>query len=258
MGRENMGKLQHYKQELCVRVTNPLYQSCRFLVSAAAMKDAPQDDGAEVAFAGRSNAGKSSAINAIVGQKGLARTSKTPGRTQLINFFAVDPTRRLVDLPGFGYAKVAADRRAAWHRLVDQYVTHRRSLSGIFLVMDIRHPLTPFDILMMEWCRGLDLPMHLLLTKADKLGRGASNTALLRTRTILQESGYGSATLQLFSSCGRVGVEEAHRALDHLLGLSAWPRTQKSSEAQRGEPLRSKAPGLGKPGENSTHKGGDE
>jgi GTP-binding protein len=234
-------------------VINPLYQRCRFLASAAALRDLPDDEGAEVAFAGRSNAGKSSAINAITGQKGLARTSKTPGRTQLINFFTVDAGRRLVDLPGYGYAKVAAGRRNAWHRLVDQYATHRRSLRGIILVMDIRHPLTTLDALTIDWCRGLGLPTHLLLTKADKLGRSACNAALLRAKKIMQESSYGSITMQVFSSHERLGVEQAHRILDQWLDSPTGPARQKSSEAQRGEPLRSTTPGLGKPGLKPTH-----
>lgn len=193
------------------------YTRCRFLTSAVTVDDAPPDEGAEVAFAGRSNAGKSSAINAIVAQKGLARTSKTPGRTQLLNFFEVDSTRRLVDLPGYGYAKVSARQRAAWHRAVEQYMSQRRSLAGVFLAMDIRHPLTDFDRLMIDWCRELGLPAHLLLTKSDKLGRGAAKAVLLQTERALREAGHLIATAQLFSAPHRAGVEAAHAALDRLL-----------------------------------------
>jgi GTP-binding protein len=201
-------------------VNDSVYRSSHFLISAASVANAPPDEGAEVAFAGRSNAGKSSAINAIVGQKGLARTSKTPGRTQLINFFGLDATRRLVDLPGYGYAKVSAERRSGWHRLVDQYVRERRSLRGIVLMMDIRHPLTPFDRLMLEWALDLDRSMHVLLTKSDKLGRGAASASLLATRKEMNDSGFGAVSLQLFSVPDRVGIEQAHRVLDGLLGFA--------------------------------------
>jgi GTP-binding protein len=190
------------------------------MTSAVSLADSPPDDGAEVAFAGRSNAGKSSAINTIVAQKGLARTSKTPGRTQLLNFFQVDDSRRLVDLPGYGYAKVSARQRTAWHRSVEQYMGERRSLSGILLAMDIRHPLTEFDRLMIDWSRELGLPAHLLLTKSDKLGRGAAKAVLLQIEKILRDASRPDVTAQLFSSLNGSGVELAHAALDRLLGYS--------------------------------------
>ena len=199
-------------------MTSSRYHRCRFLTSAAALRDAPPDDGAEVAFAGRSNAGKSSALNTIVGQKGLARTSKTPGRTQLLNFFEVAANRRLVDLPGYGYAKVSAGQRGAWHRLVEGYLAERRCLTGIFLTMDIRHPLTEFDRLMIDWCRELELRAHILLTKADKLGRGAAKTTLLQVERELREVGH-TTTLQVFSSLDRTGLDGAHASLDQLLGF---------------------------------------
>lgn len=224
MGRGNIGKLDYQRQALCDSVINPLYHRCQFLTSAATVKDAPPDQGAEVAFAGRSNAGKSSAINTITSQKSLARTSKTPGRTQLINFFSVDDSRRLVDLPGYGYAKVSAVKRGAWHRAVEHYLTQRRCLRAVFLMMDIRHPLTPFDHLMLAWCGELQLPVHLLLTKADKLGRGAAKTVLLQTERGLREAGESMATVQLFSSLARIGVDEAHAMLNRLLAL---PVTEK-------------------------------
>ena len=176
-----------------------------------------------MAFAGRSNAGKSSAINVITLQKSLARTSKTPGRTQLINFFAVDESRRLVDLPGYGYAKVSAARRHAWHRAVEDYMNRRRSLRGIFLMMDIRHPLTPFDRLMLDWCRELRMPVHLVLTKADKLSHGAAKTELLKIERALSSAGEKRASVQLFSSLTRLGVEEAHCVLNRLLLGSLAP-----------------------------------
>lgn len=219
MGRGNIGKLDRRTQAFFDSVINPVYHRCRFLLSAATVDDAPTDEGAEVAFAGRSNAGKSSALNTITRQKSLARTSKTPGRTQLLNFFWVDDSRRLVDLPGYGYAKVSATKRGAWHRAVEHYLTRRRSLRGIFLMMDIRHPMTSFDRLMLQWCGDLDLPVHLLLTKADKLGRGAAKAVLMQTEKMVRELGGSMATLQLFSSLNGAGVDEAHEILDRLLSL---------------------------------------
>lgn len=231
MGRGNIGKLDHRTQAFFDALINPLYHRCRFLLSAATVDDAPADQGAEVAFAGRSNAGKSSALNTITRQKSLARTSKTPGRTQLLNFFSVDDSRRLVDLPGYGYAKVSAAKRGAWHRAVEHYLSRRRSLRGIFLFMDIRHPLTSFDRLMLQWCGDLELPVHLLLTKADKLGRGAAKTVLMQTERTIRETGEGMTTLQLFSSLNGAGVEQAHETLDRLLGPPHLDHTEKSSEA---------------------------
>lgn len=218
MGRRNVGKLGVQPPTAPLRVINPKYHHCRFLMSAPTRRDAPPDVGAEVAFAGRSNAGKSSAINAITRQKALARTSKTPGRTQLINFFVVDDERRLVDLPGYGYAKVSAARRGAWHRAVEDYLLQRRSLRGVFLMMDIRHPLTPFDQLMLDWCRDIAIPAHLVLTKADKLAHGAAKTTLLRVKGALATSAYGATSVQLFSAVDQRGVDQAHAALDELLG----------------------------------------
>ncbi|MFO1418271.1 MAG: ribosome biogenesis GTP-binding protein YihA/YsxC [Methylotetracoccus sp.] len=243
-------------------MSNPAYRATRFLISAAEVRGAPPDVGAEVAFAGRSNAGKSSAINALVGQRSLARTSKTPGRTQLLNFFSVDFERRLVDLPGYGYAKVSGERRNAWHHLVDRYVRERRSLAGIVLVMDIRHPLTEFDMLMLQWGERLGRAMHILLTKADKLGRGAAKSALLGTRQRLEHDGLESVSVQLFSAHDRTGIDEAHAILDRLLGFDVGPgddsADKKCSEAQKGETAPEQTPGMGEPGEETTHKGGDE
>ncbi|WP_236101833.1 ribosome biogenesis GTP-binding protein YihA/YsxC [Methylotetracoccus oryzae] len=199
-------------------MTQSRYHRSHFLTSAPAVKDAPPDEGAEVAFAGRSNAGKSSAINTIVMQKNLARTSKTPGRTQLLNFFEVDPEHRLVDLPGYGYAKVSAKQRGTWHRVVEAYLAERQSLAGIFLAMDIRHPLTDFDCLMINWCGELGLRAHILLTKADKLGRGAAKATLLQTERALREGNDVRTTVQLFSSLDRTGLDQAHATLDDVLG----------------------------------------
>ncbi|MGK0335481.1 MAG: GTP-binding protein, partial [Candidatus Azotimanducaceae bacterium] len=150
-----------------------------FLKSAATLQQCPADLGAEVAFCGRSNAGKSSALNCLTDQKKLARTSKTPGRTQLINFFSLSESLRLVDLPGYGYAKVPPKMKAEWQRNLDDYLRGRDSLRGLIQVMDIRHPLREFDKLMLEWSESAELPVHILLTKADKLKRGPQQSTLL-------------------------------------------------------------------------------
>lgn len=196
---------------------NPLYHRARYLTSAPRLRDAPPDNGYEVAFAGRSNAGKSSAINTITRQKTLARTSKTPGRTQLLNFFELDPDRRLVDLPGYGYAKVPTAVQRHWGEAMAEYVNQRRSLRGLFLLMDIRHPLTEVDLQMLAWCRHRRMPAHIALTKADKLSHGAAKTVLLKVRAQTAPADGPEVTVQLFSSLAGLGVEEAHRLLDRWL-----------------------------------------
>ena len=200
-----------------IKMTTTAYQRVQFMLSAAALSQAPPDAGREVAFAGRSNAGKSSAINAITGIGGLARTSKTPGRTQQINFFRVDDARRLVDLPGYGFAKVPLSVKRQWEQLLAQYLQRRESLRGLVLVMDIRHPFKPVDRQLLEWCRVAGMHAHLLLTKADKLSRGAALDALRQVRQALQTEGL-SATAQLFSALTRAGVDEARQTLDVWLG----------------------------------------
>lgn len=190
-----------------------LYQQARFLTSAPDSRHAPADQGAEVAFAGRSNAGKSSALNAITNQKSLARTSKTPGRTQQINFFILDERTRLVDLPGYGYAKVPQARKAQWQRSLQTYLETRRSLQGLILLVDSRHPLTEYDQQMLIWCHSVDLPVHVLLTKADKLKHGPGQAALLKIRQQLPEIHPG-ATAQLFSALKRTGLDDVRRQLD--------------------------------------------
>lgn len=192
------------------------YRCARFLTSAARLEQAPPDVGLEVAFAGRSNAGKSSAINALCGQKGLARTSKTPGRTQLLNFFVLDDERRLVDLPGYGYAAVAASIRAEWQGAVAPYIERRRSLRGLIVLTDIRHPLRELDLQLIEWASHLGRPVHVLLTKADKLGRGKATAALAATRKVV--AGFPQApTAQLFSALAGQGVEVLAGVLDAWL-----------------------------------------
>lgn len=194
---------------------NPVYHQAKFVNSSPSLKSAPADEGMEVAFAGRSNAGKSSAINALTRQQGLARISKTPGRTQMLNFFAINEQQRFVDLPGYGYAKVPADVKKKWHDLMESYLTRRKSLCAIVLVMDIRHPLTEFDWQMIEWCRHTGLPLHILLTKADKLNYGAAKNTLLQVRKELAGVNF-PLTFQLFSSLKKIGVDELHEALDRL------------------------------------------
>lgn len=192
---------------------NPLYHQARFINSAPHLRDAPEDKGLEVAFAGRSNAGKSSAINTLTMQKSLARISKTPGRTQMLNFFAITDDKRFVDLPGYGYAKVPLQVKKKWHKMMEDYLSNRRALCGIVLVMDVRHPLTDFDWQMVEWCRHANVPLHILLTKADKLKSGAAKNTLLTVRKALSETGI-SVSMQLFSALKKVGVDEVHDVLD--------------------------------------------
>lgn len=204
----------------------PQFPPVEFLTSSWQSHQFPADQGAEVAFAGRSNAGKSSALNAITGRKDLARTSKTPGRTQLINFFALNEQQRLADLPGYGYAKVPEKMRDHWRQLMGRYVETRASLAGVIIVMDSRHPLTDFDWQMLEWTGAQNLPVHLLLTKADKLGRGESMATLKKVRS---EVGDG-VTAQLFSAVAKTGVDEARKEV--LKMLSGTPQ-RASDTAER-------------------------
>jgi GTP-binding protein len=194
------------------------YNTARFLLSAPSLSVSPEDAGAEVAFAGRSNAGKSSAINTITNIKSLARTSKTPGRTQQLVYFELDADRRLVDLPGYGYAKVAEKIKRQWQHYMEEYLQQRESLQGLILVMDIRHPLTEFDRQMLSWCDYTKLPVHVLLTKSDKLKRGAINNTTEKVKNELAQL-CSHASLQIFSSLKRVGVDEARAVLDLWLGF---------------------------------------
>jgi GTP-binding protein len=189
------------------------FQQTRFLVSAAAPLQFPADLGAEVAFAGRSNAGKSSAINAIVQRQGLARTSKTPGRTRLLNFFELEPQKRLVDLPGYGYASVPAAERRAWLPLLDA-LRKRASLRGLFLIVDGRRGLTGGDEGLLEWTPPTQR-VHVLLAKADKLNRSDATSAL---RAATQQLA-GRGSVQLFSALRGTGVREAQETLAAWLGL---------------------------------------
>jgi GTP-binding protein len=192
---------------------NPVYHQAKFINSAPRLQDAPPDQGLEIAFAGRSNAGKSSAINTLVRQTALARVSKTPGRTQLLNFFQIDDKRKLVDLPGYGYAKVPEAIKKDWGKMMETYLSQRQALAGIVLVMDIRHPLTDFDWQMIEWCQHGNLRIHIILTKADKLKFGAAKNTLLQVQKELSHLEIG-VSLQLFSALKKTGIDDIHRVLD--------------------------------------------
>ena len=189
------------------------YPDARFVLSANATSQFVSDDGREVAVAGRSNAGKSSAINVIVNRRQFARTSKTPGRTQLVNFFELREDQRLVDLPGYGFAKVGEAVQRHWGELLQQYFEVRESLSGLLLVVDIRRQLKDFDRQMLAFASSVDIPTHVLLTKSDKLKRGQASTALLQVRKDVGDS----ATVQLFSALNKSGCDEARAVLDKYL-----------------------------------------
>ena len=191
----------------------PSFNQAEFLISANRPVQFPPDKGSEVAFAGRSNAGKSSALNAIAGRKSLARTSKTPGRTQLINFFALPNRDRLVDLPGYGYARVPEAMRKHWRHLMEAYFNQRRSLAGLILVMDVRRPLTEFDRQMLAWSQGVGCPTHILLTKADKLSRGKASAMLHEVSSAIG----GDTSAQLFSATKKHGVDQGREALQALM-----------------------------------------
>jgi GTP-binding protein len=178
-----------------------------FLASAPRLADCPPPDVPEVVVAGRSNAGKSSVLNQLTRNRQLARTSKTPGRTQLLNFFSTRGGGRLVDLPGYGYAKAGKHQQAQWQRHVEEYLERREALAGVFLVMDVRHPLQPFDRQLIEWAHQAELPMHILLNKSDKLGHGARQNTLLAVRRALGD--YPRCTVQLFSASTGFGRDEA-------------------------------------------------
>jgi GTP-binding protein len=182
------------------------------------LSNAPADFGCEVAFAGRSNAGKSSAINALTGNTKLARTSRTPGRTQLINFFTVADQIRLVDLPGYGFAKVPLKVKQEWNKQLERYLQLRQSLKGLILLMDIRHALKDYDRQMIEWAVKSEMPVHILLTKSDKLKRGPAKSALFAVQKELQKHERW-ISIQLFSSLSHDGMDELQRTLNWWLTL---------------------------------------
>ena len=188
------------------------YRQAHFLKSAASANQFPQH-GLEVAFAGRSNAGKSSAINTLCDNKSLARTSKTPGRTRLVNFFELDDTHRLVDLPGYGFARVPMAVKKEWEKLMTQYLSEQQSLCGLVVIMDIRHPLNDYDWQMLQWCHHYQLPVHILLTKADKIKRGAQQNSKLQTQKQLKQANI-DASVQVFSALKKNGPDELVARLD--------------------------------------------
>lgn len=189
------------------------YQKAYFLISVANESQLPPDKGIEVAIVGRSNAGKSSVLNKITNSKSLARVSKTPGRTQLVNIFVLDDKRRIVDLPGYGFAKVPVAAKMKWEKMVNSYITERECLQGLVMVMDIRHPLKDLDIQLLEYCDDRGLPVHILLNKADKLSKGAAANTLLEVKKALAEY-RNSVSFQLFSALKGTGIKELLNLLD--------------------------------------------
>ncbi|MBT8141644.1 MAG: YihA family ribosome biogenesis GTP-binding protein [Gammaproteobacteria bacterium] len=190
-----------------------ILRKTQFLTSAAGKNGFVPDSGAEIAFSGRSNAGKSSAINALCETSNLARTSKTPGRTQLVNFFEITEGKRLVDLPGYGFAKVPPKVKQEWQQLMQTYFEKRDSLKALIQIMDARHPLKPFDEQMLEWADYDNLPVHILLTKSDKLKRGAAKSTLMKVKNAVGDM----ATVQLFSALNKQGLGEAQKKILELL-----------------------------------------
>ncbi len=225
------------------------YQTAQYMISAPTLAQCPPEIGAEVAFAGRSNAGKSSSINTLTNNSRLARTSKTPGRTQLINFFGLHngTDQRLVDLPGYGFAKVPEKVKLEWQKHLSEYLLHRESLRGIVLVMDIRHPLTEFDQMMLKWADEVNKPVHILLTKADKMKRGPAKNELFRIKDTLKEW-EDLVTIQIFSSLKKDGVQELRQKLDMWMAdpvdheidaISSGVPSEESSEASPDTPSES-------------------
>jgi len=198
----------------------PLFQQATFLTTVAHLRDLPPDSVREVAFAGRSNAGKSSAINTLAGRVRLAYVSKTPGRTQHLNYFTLAEGLYFVDLPGYGYAKAPVEIRAQWEGLIGPYLSKREQLAGLVVIMDIRRPLTDLDLRLIDWFRPTGRPIHILLSKADKVSRQEQTKILRSVKAELAT--WGGAELysvQLFSSLKKTGVEEAEGVLAGWLGL---------------------------------------
>ncbi len=199
----------------------PSFDRAAFMLSAPGLAQCPPDEGAEVAFIGRSNAGKSSAINALTRNGKLARTSKTPGRTQLLNFFELDEYRRLVDLPGYGYAKVSERVKLEWQEHLTQYLEERTSLRGLVLLADVRLPLQPYDLNLIDWASASEKPVHLVLTKADKLKRGPASSNRLHILSELKKMNLADGlTSQLFSATKKTGLDELKAQLNSWLDLA--------------------------------------
>lgn len=206
------------------------FRVAEFLTSAPKLANCPPDQGIEIAFAGRSNAGKSSAINTLTENKKMARTSKTPGRTQLINFFSLSEQQRLVDLPGYGFAKVPLAVKEEWQRHLEDYLRNRQSLKGLVLLMDARHPLQEFDQMMLNWAESADMPVHVLLTKCDKLKNGPAQAALLGVKKHLANN-TNPVSIQLFSSLKRTGLNKLIDVLQDWLSLDTEDNTNTTTEA---------------------------
>ena len=203
----------------------PLFRNAQFVTSIARPVDLAPTAEPEVAFAGRSNAGKSSAINTLTDHNRLAYVSKTPGRTQLINFFRLVNGAMLVDLPGYGYAKVPEEIRAAWTQLLERYLTQRANLVGLVLIMDSRHPITPLDRQMLDWFAPRGKPIHVLLTKSDKLTRGPAAQTLIDARRELAKWG-PKVSVQLFSSLKKIGAEDVEKVLGQWFAEAGYPEPQ--------------------------------
>lgn len=199
-----------------------------FTLSAPDIRKLPEDSGIEVAFAGRSNAGKSSALNTLTNQKGLARTSKTPGRTQLINVFEIGDNKRLIDLPGYGFAKVPLEMKKKWQKALGEYLEKRQSLKGLVVLMDIRHPLKDLDMDLIEWAVDGDLPVLALLTKCDKLSQGKRSTEVLKVKKTLDALN-GDIRVQAFSSLKYTGSEQADAI------ICDWFAKEQKTEDQESE-----------------------
>jgi len=197
---------------------NPLYHQAEYLLNAPNLKTTPENVVYEVAFAGRSNAGKSSAINTLTNQKSLARTSKTPGRTQQLVYFKLDEQRCLVDLPGYGYAKVPPAIQQKWQKELERYLEKRKALNGLVLLVDIRRSLGDHDIQMIEYAAHLDLDVYVALTKADKLNRNNAKNTLFAVQKLLKNS-TANIQIELFSSLKKEGVEQIHNWLDAHLNV---------------------------------------
>lgn len=212
-------------------MTDIHFNKAAFTTSAPSIRQCPPEQGVEVAFAGRSNAGKSSAINTLTHNKKLARTSKTPGRTQLINFFGLSSNQRIVDLPGYGFAKVPKGMKDEWQRNLSEYLRERECLRGLVLMMDIRHPLQKYDTMMLDWALEAGMPVHILLTKSDKLKRGPAQSTLLKIRKHIKDLGHADlATAQTFSSLNREGVDALKAKLNEWLTVPEEESEEDSDE----------------------------
>ena len=212
------------------------FRKTRFITSAPDIKHLPKDLGVEIAFAGRSNSGKSSAINAICDQKHLAKTSRTPGRTRLINLFQVAPGRTLVDLPGYGYAAVSRSMKSEWQKSMSEYLQKRQALRGLVVTMDIRHPLKDHDRLVIDWSIAANIPALILLTKADKLGVNRRKEAVGEVKHLLSEFG-GNFTVVAFSAWEKIGLDEIHSILNNWFTILYDPEemAEASADAADGE-----------------------